>query len=305
MERLKSSMITACLLCSPIISCADQPIDCLPLMGGEYLAEPQVFPIGDIKTGNGISFSSDGCTLFITQKPGEFAEIYQTRFNGENWTTPVLLRNLTQDQEAYQPRLSPDGTKLYFNSSRAIPGSEFMEGIRKSWVSEYVEGEWSVPDFAQFNTRDPSLKSNYATPVRDGSVYFRSTRTSTPASTEDIDNADVFVSRFKDGKLQSPTRVAEVSHGDISDVFVTPDEKIMLLIKWDPVDDDPKIHLSISNNNKWSNPRKLDSLDLPGWELTPTISPDGNYLLFEKRGVIHIISLKAILNDREKSVLLN
>ncbi|MBX9600486.1 MAG: hypothetical protein K2X35_05770 [Bryobacteraceae bacterium] len=66
-----------------------------------------------------------------------------------------------------------------------------------------------------------------------------------------------------------------------------PKDRLMILNRY--YDDTRKIRVFISRKQRdaWSQPVAVPALDLPEWALTPCLSPDGKYLLFTQRGVIH------------------
>ncbi len=93
------------------------------------------------------SISPDGNSLYFTQCEGSggygSCDIYVSRKRGNVWSKPVNLGpNINTRMKETQPCISPDGTRLYFVSSR-----EGGYGKLDIWVSQLQpDGQWGTPE---------------------------------------------------------------------------------------------------------------------------------------------------------------
>jgi hypothetical protein len=53
----------------------------------------------------------------------------------------------------------------------------------------------------------------------------------------------------------------------------------------------------------WRAPRLLGEVNGPGWELSPTVSPDGRYFFFNRDGVVYQIDFCALVRAEERAFL--
>lgn len=288
-----------------LASCGEEeprPRNCLPFSGARIIAEPEVFKLNDINTYNGIAFTPNGCELYITQDIDGVAQILHTEWSGRFWVQPERVGPISSPHHDYQPRFNADGTRLYFNSSRPIPGSEGSngqadDGLRKLWYMEKDLTGWSGPHYLEgINSDDPDIRDGYAAPIGDGSLYFRSTRAS-----GDPDNGDIFFARWNGTGFNKPVLVQGISSPrDENDLVVTKDDKIMVLNRYVDNPEDTYLMISVKENDQWSIPRAVEQpANEFQMELTPSLSPDEIYFLYEIRGVTFVIDLHALLTDAE------
>ena len=135
-----------------------------------------------------------------------------------------------------------------------------------------------------------------AAPLADGSLYFRSTRAS-----GDPDNGDIFFAKWNGAGFEEPVLVRGISSPrDESGVYVTPDDRVMILNRYSEDPEDIYLMVSVKDGGRWPIPRAVEApASAFQMELTPTATPDGLYFMYEVRGVAFIVDFHALLTDAE------
>src|SRR5262249_28126554 len=146
------------------------------------------------------SFSPDGSEYFFakvnlsTTFP-RLGILCMSRFRNGHWSEPEVLPFSGGQQLDFLPRLSPDGTTLFFSSSRPAPG--FTARALRMWSVKRDGEKWGEPSAlpTPINTNDGN--SNWGGSVtREGTLYFTSTR--------DAGHPHIFSSRFVNGAYNEP-----------------------------------------------------------------------------------------------------
>src|ERR1700731_2366984 len=122
----------------------------LPYDAGD-VREPRLFGEGTISTAddesNG-SFSPDGTEYYFAKSnPYTTSPRWQvlcvSRFRGGRWSEPEVLPFSGKYRDS-APRLSPDGQRLYFSSSRPVPGKTAR--VFRIWSAERTATGWGEPE---------------------------------------------------------------------------------------------------------------------------------------------------------------
>jgi WD40 repeat protein len=250
---------------------------------------PSLFAPGIVSTpDSGEAFGTltpDGREFYFT-KHHNFARhhIMVTRLVQGQWTRPELvpISGLYNDRE---PRLSPDGKRLYFSSNRhSSAGDTAQRRDLDLWFSDrQPNGEWSTPRHIEGVNSDANDFSPVVT--GNGTLYFVSTRT--PAIGGGARPHNVWVARPGDlanGVWAAPENAgAAVNAGFETNVFVTPDDSLMLVSR----DGAPEglggddLFFSRRLNGSWQQMRHLPApINSKEYEYGPAISADGQWLFF-------------------------
>src|SRR5262249_11035830 len=189
------------------------------------------------------------------------------------------------------PRMSPDGTTMFFSSSRPAPDSPAR--ALRVWSVKREGKNWGEPQplAAPINTTDGNW--NWGGSVTgDGTLYFTSTR--------DAGHPHIFRSRLVNGAYSEPEKLGpEVnSKYSESDPFVSPDESILIFASsgndLSGVEDRAEtlkgggvlyprsdLYVSFRVDGKWSEAKHLEhGINSVFEEGAPSITPDGKYLFF-------------------------
>lgn len=259
------------------------------------LDRPLAFANGKIRSSNGIAFTPDGRTLYTASDIDGVAQIHESRFVDGAWTEPTQVP-FNSPYHDYQPRLTPDGRRLLFNSRRPMPGTEAETAGSKLWVTERGEKGWGEPTFlVGVNTPDPAIRDSYASVASDGTLYFRSTRSG------GLGDGDIYRAEPDGAGGYGPVQpVAELNspHNE-NDLFVDPGERFVIFNRYFESTDDISLFISFATEHGWTPPRVVEELETPVYELTPTVSPEGRYFFYELRGTIHQIDLLALIRPSE------
>lgn len=240
--------------------------------------EPKVFAPGLISQSDeyefGSVFNAEGTEFFYGVDVNGKEEIRYSKLEGDSWTKPKTI--LSHMKYGYNdPFLSPDESKLFFISRRAMDG----QGEPKDydiWYADKTAQGWSEPVNAgkHINTNGNEY---YISFTKDGSMYFSSNRRN--------NDFDIYVSRFKEGKFQEPDRLGSAINTPAyeADVFVAPDESYVIFCATRE-DGLGRGDLYISfkkTDGSWSTSVNMgDRINTTGHELCPFVTKDGKYFFY-------------------------
>lgn len=261
---------------------------------GPYLGQsspgttPVIFAPGIVSTGMNeveAAFSPDGTELYLAIMSDigtdYVAAIAMTRLEEGGWTdleiAPFSDVGLNMD-----PFVHPDGSKLYFTSSRPLEGegveTEENEAPKSNfWVVEREGEGWSAP-----TPIGPPINGfgNVAAPTvtRDGTMYF----------TRRLEDGweGIFRSRLVDGQYQEPERLPDNVNTTSAQFHssIAPDESYLILSIYGRDDSYGSTDYYVSfrdSNEKWSDVINLgDAINTEETEAAPCLSPDGRYFFF-------------------------
>jgi Tol biopolymer transport system component len=192
------------------------------------------------------------------------------------WSEPVNLGpNINSSSFEFGHCLSPSEDTIIFASVR--PGGK---GGYDLWYSWKEKGEW-VPSKNMGDSINTSWNENSPFLSPNGRfLYLSSTRPNGPG------DYDIYVAERKRGVWQTPICLTNPANTRYSDGWpCLSSNGNQLYFSSDRLGG--KGHLDIwmveKKNGQWVNPVNLgDSINQPGWEGSPSISPDGNDLYFRR-----------------------
>ncbi|MEQ9468398.1 MAG: hypothetical protein RLN88_13370 [Ekhidna sp.] len=252
------------------------------------LNDAMVIGLSSLSIGNGLSFHPVE-NLILISKPGAqmdkasgkpIYQIYSSCWKGGKWTEPELV-SFNDDFHSYHPVFSPDGQWIYFNSNRPVPGESTRSEKVNIWRVSYSEGGWGTPEFLEdINTAShesyPSLASN-------GDLYFNSDRPGGSGS------MDIYVARMRGDGFGPPEPIEILNSADSeNDLAVDPEGRFLIFNRYHFNDGEISLFISYKENEGWSPPQLMGKINQPNvWELTPTLSPNGDCLFYEVDGRIN------------------
>lgn len=238
--------------------------------------------LADLHSVNGYAFSPDVRTVFLTLRVDARdargrarAHIFVRRFGPEGWGAPEAV-SFAGAYTDYQPVLSPDGGHLFFTSTRPVVegGGEARQNI---WVVSHRDGILGTPRLVHELVADGW--DGHAVQVRDGSIYFASDR---PGGKGDV---DIWRAEATADGFAEPINVAEInSEVSDQDLYVDPAERYMIFTRYDAATGETDLFASTRTDGVWRRPIALSALNRPGWELSPALTPDGRWLIFQHEG---------------------
>jgi hypothetical protein len=256
----------------------------------------------DIEKLNGLPVGN-GITLHPTEKwmlisrPSEFTnkangkpfyKIYFLELGEDGWGEPqtVFFESRFND---YHPVISPDGKWVYFNSDRPPPGEILPAEKMNIWRVAIRSNAFSTPEYlTDINTEH---HESYPSVTGEGVLYFNSDRPGGKGS------MDFYRASPVGNGFSAPELVTALNSADSeNDLTIDPLERFVVFNRY--LFDAKEVDLFISSNKggSWSVPVPLNKVNKAGvWELTPTLPPDGTYLLLEVDGKIQVSLMDDIL----------
>jgi hypothetical protein len=129
-KNMKKLILSICMLSVMSITIDARQSD-FPKLTGPFLGQrppgmiPEIFSRGIVSTDMynhcTVSISPDGTEIYWAMAPLDAPRrIYCSKIVNGTWTRPEIV-DFTRSDDGDCPVLSPDGTKLFFNSNRPMP----------------------------------------------------------------------------------------------------------------------------------------------------------------------------------------
>jgi Tol biopolymer transport system component len=272
---LNSSLCKLCVLCVSVVISLSAAATQKPM------TDPTIFGDGVISTRDyesSITFTPDGkVALFVKSSPDlSLRVIVESHLDKGKWTTPEVAP-FSGEYVDTDPCFSPDGTKLYFASRRPVEGTT-QRADNDIWVLDKTNTGWSEPRHLDtpVNTQSQELSPSV---TKDGTLYFSSNRQGGKGA------ADIYRAKLVDGKYTAPENVGDAinSPGPEVQVFVTPDEDILIFAAAGRIDSQGSVDLYISRrvDGAWSKGVNLGKwINSSAVESAPRISADRRYFFW-------------------------
>jgi pimeloyl-ACP methyl ester carboxylesterase/Tol biopolymer transport system component len=237
-------------------------------------ATPQVFAPGLVSTAAhefSCSFTPDGKEFYFTRMDpkGRLNLIYVTKCVDGTWTDPEVVP-FVQNRMSFEPRVTPDGSRLYFTWEKPVPGQEGF-GMNIWYVERKGEGWGNPVNPGRFLNPD---KAMCVSVTLDGTLY-----------TSDISGGPgtegIAVAKLVNGKYKSLDRLPAPVNVGAQDMYphVAPDESYLIFAsRRQSPRSSSGLFVSFRNADRaWGEPRAIDLGFQAG---LPFVSPDGKYLFF-------------------------
>jgi Tol biopolymer transport system component len=283
---MKRNVSIFCLLVLSATFLPSQPTD-FPKLTGPYLGQkppgmtPEVFAPGIVSTGNhelDIAFTPDGNEAFITRSgPDYYSAILQFKRNKGFWTGPIMSEFSGRFQNNY-PFVSPDGSKIFFNSLEPVGQSDSKDENSSIFVSEKTDSGWN-----RGRPIDPGIVSNgtesFVSVSSNGNLYFGA------RYKDGLGGSDIYMCEFQSngyGKAVNLGLAINSEHNEFH-AFIAPDESFLLFDARRPDGSgENDLYVSFrSANGQWGVASSLGkAINTEYSESRPYVSPDGRYLFF-------------------------
>lgn len=288
---LVACVAASILSCTPVVEegQVDEGAEEFYELTGAYLGQElpgmtaRLFAPGIVSTGmseRDMAITPDGDEIYFSGVIGanhDFSAILVVKRVEGRWSKPEVAP-FSGNYMDLEPAISPDGQKLFFLSTRPLPGSSEPLGGEDIWVMERSEEGWSEP-----SNLGPPVNSEAAeffpSVTRDGTLYF--TRRGEDRS------ETIFRSRFVDGAYSEPEELgSEVNSGQTQfNAFIAPDESYLVVCVWGRDDSLGGVDYYVvfrSSDDAWSEPINLGKgINMAeGAEWSPYVSPDGEFFFF-------------------------
>jgi Tol biopolymer transport system component len=269
------------------------------LSSGEDAAAPgdaKLFAEGVIsKPGTyGVTFMPDGTTLYVVQPlgPNNHSAIWQSRLRAGRWTAPEAAA-FSGEHDDFDPFLSPDGSQLFFASTR--PTGNRPPKNPSLWSVERTESGWSSPKELGETVNGSSGIRIFPTVATNGTLYF----TGRGPGLTTFGQNDIYYVRRADGQYGVPENLGAAINSPSSeyDAWVAPDESFLVFVSDRPGGIGQRdFYTSTRSKGTWTPARNLGSrINSAGSReaCCPAVSPDRQHFYFVsdrggKRGLYRI-----------------
>jgi Tol biopolymer transport system component len=252
-----------------------------PYVTPRQLPAPVLFADGMISTPDdemNTAFTPDGKTVYFTKNHmgQRLGVILESRFTNGRWSEPEVVPFSGQYTD-YDPVVSADGTKLFFDSNRPLAGGTGRKDF-DIWMVEKTATGWSAPKNLgePINTKQDEFYASFAA---DGTLYFSATRP------EGKGRIDIYRARWQNGAFATPENLGDgVNTAAVEvDPYVAPDQSFVVFSASGRPDDlgNGDLYISEQVSGVWQPARHLGAgINSPAREYCPIGSPDGRYFFF-------------------------
>ncbi len=266
---------------------------------------PEIFAPGIISKESefefGSVFNGKASEFFYGVDVNGKSEIRYSKLIGNNWSEPQTI--LAHEQYGYNdPFLSPDESRLYFISNRAMDGLGNLKDYDIWYIERLING-WSDPINAGSN-----INSNgdeyYISFTKDGTMYFSSNKNA-PEDRKRYD-FDIYASKFLDGQFQKSIVLSDsINTGRYeADVFVDPNETYIIFCANRPDGlGQGDLYISFKKpDGTWTLSKNMGrDINTENHELCPFVSKDGKYFFYTSNQDIYWVDAKIIDELKDKS----
>ena len=267
---------------------------------------PKIFAPGliskDDESEFGSVFNKDATEFYYGVDVNGKAEIRYTRLEGKTWITPKVL--LSHDKYSLNdPFLSPDESRLYFISNKAL-GSDDVKEDYDIWYIEREVEKWNPKMINAGSNVNTNKNEYYMSFAKNGRMYFSSNK---DAEENRQHNFNIYSSELKDGAFLKPKLLGGSINTNAyeADVFVSPDESYVIFcsIRKEGFGQGD-LHISFKDAaGNWSKSKNMGAvINTEGHELCPFVTKDGNYLFYTSNGDIYWVDASVIQELKKQTI---
>jgi Tol biopolymer transport system component len=233
-------------------------------------------------------FSPDGKVFYFADGNHD---IYQTTFDGEQWSSAALAPFAEKEFKECDPAFSPDGNKLYYISTRKRTAGDSTDDFDIWYVERQGEG-WSAPQNLEVVNSDSA--EYYVSFAKNGNLYFASNRGG------GLGSFDIYVSRLVNGAYTTPENVGEAVNNDHfeHDPFISSDERLLIYTSVNREGGFGRgdLYFSVKDDQgNWSQAQNLGpSINGPEYDFCPYITPDGKFFFYSDNKDIKWIDVEEL-----------
>lgn len=266
---------------------------------GEYLGQkrpdsiPLLFAKSFISTENFVhspTFSSDGTELYYTVESWRYhgGTIFVTKQENGIWTQPKPTE-IDGNYREIDPFLSADNNTLYYCTDRPIRKNDSTRTNCDMWMLKRKHDSWSNPIYLGTEVNNSDHHDWFPTTSNDGTLFY---------STGPNRSSNIVLSESKNGVYQKPIDLGANVNSESRDYdpTIAPDKSFIIFSSnrkggFGSVD----LYISFKDENgNWKKAKNMGNLiNTKTIEFAPRLSPDGNYLFFNRQGSIFWVSTKA------------
>ncbi|MFC1724448.1 MBL fold metallo-hydrolase [candidate division KSB1 bacterium] len=269
-------------------------------LSGNYLGQNppgikgKIFAPGIVSTNGhfefGITFSPDGKEMYFTRRKdnGGRNTIMVSRLTENGWTAPEIAP-FSGEYFDFEPHITPDGKKLFYGTSKPLPGTTEQNRQAEIWVMERSGDNWV--------NHQHLGKGMYITSSNDRNVFmFVFGDNGMGLGKTEIINGEFGKIEIIDGEINSPAAGIHAT--------VDPDEKFIIFDSTRPGGQGGEGDFYIcfrQADGTWGKAVNLgDTVNTPGVNICPSLSPDGKYLFYTANRDIYWVSTKVFENLKKE-----
>lgn len=240
-----------------------------------------------------ITFTPDGREAYFTRynaQPRWMHVMHAVVRDGE-WQPPAPVAFSSDAWFDLDPFLSPDGSRLYFVSTRPRPdGASNAKPDMDIWYADRSGDGWGAPHWIAELSSDG--KEGSPTVDRAGNICFFSDRGS------GADKNAIYCAERRGDHWDRPVRLDTAVNAGPSDTspFLAPDGNTLLFYSTRPGGrGGADLYMSIRARGAWQPAVNLgDVVNTAESEYNPSVSPDGRTLYFGRNGDIWTIPVSEV-----------
>ncbi|MGD2035245.1 MAG: hypothetical protein PVF73_09335, partial [Bacteroidales bacterium] len=176
-----------------------------------------------------------------------------------------------------EPMFTHESKRMYFTA--IIPPNDNQDWHGDLFYVEKTDNGWSEAKKFELNTKTSEWHISF---TRNSTAYFGSEREGRRLK------ADIFYSKPEKGEYKEAIKLPPSINTEYNDCdpLIAPDESYLIFHSDRPGgfgDHDLYIAFRVGEN-QWTNPVNMGkTINTSGWEMGPSLSPDGKYLFFTRR----------------------
>lgn len=225
------------------------------------------------------SFSPDGKQLYYAVTNKDWFPSHMIRISADRLSQKDTLYLKDKNYEG-EPFVTKDGNTLYFTA--VLPPKEGEQWNADIFRVRKTTNGWSSPERldSSVNTKASEWHISIA---RNNAVYFTSEREEGTSAL----HGDIYRGEISGDKILNVTKLPSPINTKFndSDPLIAQDESYLIFHSDRPGGfGQHDLYISFNKKGKWTNPVNMGSeINSPGWEMAPTLTPDGKYLLYTYR----------------------
>ncbi len=225
------------------------------------------------------AFNPDGSELYYAVTNSEWSESYIVRVSSDSLEKKDTLYLEDRLYEG-EPFVTKDGQSMYFTVIKPpSPGKMWHSDIYR--VNKTSNG-WGDPEILDSTIN--SQASEWHVSLTDNNVMYYTSEKENGTSAL---HGDIFRAELKNNKFVNVTKLPapiNTDHND-SDPLIAPNESYLIFHSNRPGGyGEHDLYISFNKNGEWTDPENMGKdINTAGWEMAPTLTPDGKYLLFTRR----------------------
>lgn len=188
----------------------------------------------------------------------------------------TLNFNINEHWEG-EPVFTPDTRRMYFTAI-LLPQNN-IDWHANIYYIERTDTGWNKPKEFELNTQTSEWHISF---TENNTAYFGSEREGSRLK------ADIFYSKPEKGKYLEAIKLPSTINTEYNDCdpLIAPDESYLIFHSDRPGGyGDHDLYISFrKGENNWTAPVNMgEKINTSGWEMGPSLSPDGKYLFFTRR----------------------